>query len=1029
MTSKKPNTSYVFFILLLFLFTTHNLIAQPSCTDSSFRKIFFVAGDTLSCIDRIATADQGSLLVGKYLPSLVPQGQGFLLKLDSRSDLLWSKKYELDDPTKQFFATRTTELPTGEYIVGGRIARLDSPYYQAKKLVLFKSDANGNILWSNSFEYNPSLDPQAHLTLQSVTIGQGSDILVTCTINSPLGEYCLIIKLNSAGTILWSKSLMVPDMGLNQFFHTFAEGSDLVVWGLTDDGLCPNDTRSLVAIKLDYTSGIITQTKRFCFNAPLPNGLTTFTFWTYNFSAKKINGEYVLYGVLGESNPSERDFVVFRFDAALNFLSGRAVLNPGPLRQLPYIDIDEVGNIHFINQRSGSGGRQFFFSTITRDGTVSRQRKLVYSGGRYDHFNLEGGRRVLASNKQANFAINYYDAGKQESVIELLQLHDNDATSEECMGEDTAIFSRVESFELLLSGTWSNSITNVHNPVIQSAVILKVSNAGISQQNVCSKISRCDSLRIAGPDTICVSNNFLSFTTLRNPECQKRVEWQIASSMVDSSFLSNDSTFNIRFKPIGDATASLPLYASVSNCLAAKDTLLLTLLPGPQALPADTIVCDPALSLRLTPGKWLRDYQWQDGSTDSVFTATMPGTYWVNGKTKCGSPFTDTVRITFAQLNLRGPQMICSGDTATLRSAPGYTNYLWTPHADFFLLNDSVAKVFPKVTQRYTVSAQVATSGCTVSDTIELMVLQPTPVALGKDTSICEGETFNLDAGAGFLAYAWNDSTSGQYKAVTRPGQYIVTVMDANGCQAKDTFNLVSLFPRPTVNIHQGQVMCIGQTDVLNPGNSYAAYQWQDGSVGQTYKVSDTGIYWVRVLDENNCTNTDTAHITKLVSPPANFIYTDTLKCSFETIQLKPFHSFNQYLWSNGSIASTLEVSTSGLYKLKVTDGNGCFGEQTIKVENKDCPNRIFFPSAFSPNGDGRNDKFKPSLSGDVVKYEFIVYNRWGQIIFKTTDTNKGWDGDLRGREQGNFAFVWMCRYQFRNEKEQIQKGTAVLIK
>jgi gliding motility-associated-like protein len=93
------------------------------------------------------------------------------------------------------------------------------------------------------------------------------------------------------------------------------------------------------------------------------------------------------------------------------------------------------------------------------------------------------------------------------------------------------------------------------------------------------------------------------------------------------------------------------------------------------------------------------------------------------------------------------------------------------------------------------------------------------------------------------------------------------------------------------------------------------------------------------------------------------------------------------------------------------------------------CHQFFFIPNVFTPNHDGYNDYFKPLLFGTVKQYYLVVYNRWGQTVFQTTDRAKGWGGLYKGKEQNNDVFVWMCRYQLEGEQVKIQKGTVVLVR
>jgi gliding motility-associated-like protein len=86
-------------------------------------------------------------------------------------------------------------------------------------------------------------------------------------------------------------------------------------------------------------------------------------------------------------------------------------------------------------------------------------------------------------------------------------------------------------------------------------------------------------------------------------------------------------------------------------------------------------------------------------------------------------------------------------------------------------------------------------------------------------------------------------------------------------------------------------------------------------------------------------------------------------------------------------------------------------------------------PTAFTPNRDGKNDSFRAMVFGNTKRFELAVYNRWGQVVFFTTDPSRGWDGKVAGINQETGFFVWTCRYQLEGGKESFEKGTVSLIR
>jgi gliding motility-associated-like protein len=90
----------------------------------------------------------------------------------------------------------------------------------------------------------------------------------------------------------------------------------------------------------------------------------------------------------------------------------------------------------------------------------------------------------------------------------------------------------------------------------------------------------------------------------------------------------------------------------------------------------------------------------------------------------------------------------------------------------------------------------------------------------------------------------------------------------------------------------------------------------------------------------------------------------------------------------------------------------------------------VFLPNAFTPNGDGINDVFRPLNAVKADGLEFLVYNRWGQLLFKTDNWKQGWNGKLKGQLQPSGVYVWMIRYINRDTQQKMeQKGTVTLIR
>ena len=433
----------------------------------------------------------------------------------------------------------------------------------------------------------------------------------------------------------------------------------------------------------------------------------------------------------------------------------------------------------------------------------------------------------------------------------------------------------------------------------------------------------------------------------------------------------------------------------------------------------DTTLCSGD-SLRLQTNIQGGTYLWSTGEKTPSIIVSKGGNYWVSVNNGSCS-VKDTINITFQPkpvLFLGKDTSLCENELLTLH-ATANSNYLWQDNST----KDSLA-----VNTSGSYWVQVTKNGCSIRDTI-IINYKPLPqVNLGKDTGICINQNLLLNvADASIKSYLWQDNSQQASFTVTQAGMYNVIVTGVNGCKNSDTI-LVKIFSNPVVTLDRDSTLCSGTTRILNAGN-FTSYLWNTGNTSQTISVNNAGIYSVTVTDNNNCKGSDTTKIVTLFPSPSNFLPADTAVCSYGSVQLSSKITFSNYLWNTNAVTPAITVTQPGVYWLQVTDKNNCSGRDSISVAQKDCMKGFYIPNAFSPNKDGKNDLFRPMLFGKVMLYEFAVYNQWGEIVFKSTDVNKGWDGTYKKLPQDTFVFVWTCKYQFENEPVKTERGTVTLVR
>jgi len=339
----------------------------------------------------------------------------------------------------------------------------------------------------------------------------------------------------------------------------------------------------------------------------------------------------------------------------------------------------------------------------------------------------------------------------------------------------------------------------------------------------------------------------------------------------------------------------------------------------------------------------------------------------------------------------------------------------------------------------------VYNGGSTISNVITITPTKTLSISIAASSlNICRGVAvrftaapINADASANFQwkkngVATGNNSDTYIENNITNSDIITCTVSSTANClsQTSATSNAISVhvYNSPVVSLDHTNVLCEGSTRDLDAGN-FSSYAWNDGSTAKTLTVNTPGIYYVTVADSNGCKGSDTARITSLLTQPSGFLPADSVICKDTGMLLKPYNTFNSYLWNTGSTNAVLPITASGVYWLEVTDANGCKGKASANVVIKECLSGFYIPNAFTPNKDGKNDIFQPLLFGTIKKYDFRIYNRWGQLVFHTTDINKAWDGSFSGKILNSGVFVWFCTYALDTNPVVTKKGTVTLIR
>jgi gliding motility-associated-like protein len=289
--------------------------------------------------------------------------------------------------------------------------------------------------------------------------------------------------------------------------------------------------------------------------------------------------------------------------------------------------------------------------------------------------------------------------------------------------------------------------------------------------------------------------------------------------------------------------------ANISECVAT-DTINVFVRSLPSFfLGNDTSICsNSSLTLSAVPNPSNVSYTWNTGSAASNINVNAAGLFWLRAIDNAfGCSYTDSINIQVKQLpnfSLGVDTSLCQKDTLVLNTlVTGATSYIWSTGA-----SSSSIKVF----QTGTYWADVNKQGCVYRDSINT-VFKPTPiVSLGRDTTLCEDVTMQLDAQNPGYQYLWQDNTINQTYLVGQAGLYFVKVTN-NGCFAKDSIN-IDYDLKPVFTLGQDLNICEGMTVVLQPSiqNAQGAnYLWNTAATTASLPVTQTGQYSLTV--SNHC--------------------------------------------------------------------------------------------------------------------------------------------------------------------------------
>ena len=452
-----------------------------------------------------------------------------------------------------------------------------------------------------------------------------------------------------------------------------------------------------------------------------------------------------------------------------------------------------------------------------------------------------------------------------------------------------------------------------------------------------------------------------------------------------------------------------------SGCVR-RDSIKITAAPGINYdLPADTTLCANQ-TLSLQTNLYNAFLIWNNESYGPAFIVEKPGTITLRIMDNNSCIKDDTMNVSYSvppDIFIGNDTTLCQGGSLRLNATSTAGNFKW---------NTGATTSFIDVNSSGLYYAEVTDGNCNARDSIKVQFAETQKPSLGADKYICDNETATLSAGLPNGNFKWSTGSTNQSIQTSVGGEYSV-IAEVNGCTNADTIN-VFVKPNPVVHIGRDTSLCQGDFIIADAGNPGATYRWQDNSIQRSLKITNTGNYSVQV-NLNGCVKSDDIAVVFNEGPSFN-LGNDKEICPDQTIALSAGIQGSDYKWQDGSTQSSFTVSEPGIYSLTATNKCGSFTDEVIITRGL-C--KLAMPNAFTPNSDGKNDVLRISNASQIKSFSLNIFNRWGQLIFTTTDPYKGWDGKFNSVLQPEGNYMWSISL-VDNEGNKVQaKGQVLLIR
>ena len=355
----------------------------------------------------------------------------------------------------------------------------------------------------------------------------------------------------------------------------------------------------------------------------------------------------------------------------------------------------------------------------------------------------------------------------------------------------------------------------------------------------------------------------------------------------------------------------------------------------------------------------------------------------------------------------------------------------------------------------------ISNEGCEFNQTFEINARSSISIESNIGEVFCQGDNegfiaLQITGGTEPYTVDWSNGMSGDEITDLLAGTYIAIITDANGCVSNDTISLEEPEPLSLNNFLVENPSCDSSTGRIEliPSGGTPPYlvSMNEGSTNEVliFENLELGEYSFEIYDNFGCNVSTQENIILEAYEEIELITEQNVNLNFgESIFLqasvlnKDRNEITfEWIASSPELLSCTQCESpefngtkSDIIEVVATDTEGCSTTSFISII-VDTSADIYIPNAFSPNGDGINDKLAIFGNASLITSidEFNVYDRWGNQLFSEknmiiNDHSKGWDGKYRGDQLNNGVFVWSLEVTFIDGRKEVLSGDVTLIR